>query len=200
MKKILSIILALALCLSFAACGNNTATDSTDAGSISENSSASVSEESSLEAESSEETSELTSDTDSGVYEVTVDNWQDYLEFGYDVMVDYEDDGVTVEDITLYPSIFVKDGYKIAKGDEKVELAFDAKYEWRYVFINKEDFTYEIGGICEGHDPYKDTVLDTFLGYHEEFDDPDYPEVHSSWLQAPLQQLQATPNIQAISP
>ncbi len=183
MKKFLSVILVLIMCLSFTACGNNEETSQeANAGSISENSSSTTSEETTEESENSSETSEVTSEIDDGLIEITTDNWQDYFELGYDLDLDYKDDGVTLDGFNLYPSIFIKDGYKVAEESGKVSLVFDAKYEWRYVFLNKADLTYEIGEICDTHEPGPDQVLDTWLSYHEEFDDPDFAERYYSWL------------------
>ena len=106
------------------------------------------------------ETKDNTAEPETDSIEVTVDNWQDYFELGYELDVDYEDDGVTIDDYKLHLSIYVKDGYDVTSEEDKVDLIFDVKYEWRFVLLNKNNLTYEIGGICDGHDPYPDEVYD----------------------------------------
>lgn len=99
---------------------------------------------------------------DDGI-EITPENWQDYFELGYELYTEYEDDGVTIDNYSIHPCIFIKDGYDVADENEPVELVFDAEYEWRYVLLNKRDLAYEIGGIDEGHEPYPNETLDVTL-------------------------------------
>ena len=181
MKRFLSLILALVLVFSFAACSSNETSDVTSVNSIDNNES--VSSEEVTESEASESESEVISEeSEDGTIEITTENWQDYFELGYDLDVDYKDDEVTIESYTLHPSIFIKDGYKVANEEDQVELVFDAKYEWRYVFFNKSELTYEIGGICDEHDPDPNKEVDAALHYYEEFEDPNFTERYYCWL------------------
>ncbi|MBE6730473.1 MAG: hypothetical protein E7564_02145 [Ruminococcaceae bacterium] len=186
MKKFLSVILVLIMCLSFTACGNNEETSQeANEGSISESSSSSVSEESSLGAESSEETSDIASKPDDSTIEITLDNWQDYFELDYEFEVKYKEDGVTIDRYLLHPAIVFKEGcdYVVPGEEDTVELIFDAKYEFRYVFLNKNDLTYEIGGICDTHEPDPDTTLEATLYYDDFVDIEDYEGKAYWWLE-----------------
>ena len=186
MKKFLSMFLVLIMCLSFTACGNNEeASLEANTGSISESSSSTTSEETTEESENSLETSEVTSEIDDGLIEITTDNWQDYFELGYDLDLDYKDDGVTIDRYLLHPAIVFKEGcdYVVPGEEDTVELIFDAKYEFRYVFLNKNDLTYEIGGICDTHEPDPDTTLDATLYYDDFVDIEDYEGEAYCWLE-----------------
>lgn len=158
MKKLTAILLSAIMCLSLVACsGNDEEKDDDNAGNVKDDTSTTVIED------------DTTEESEDEAIEITLDNWQDYFEIGYELEVEYEDDDVTIDGYKLYPSVFVKDGYDVASEDDKVELVFDAKYEWRFVLLNKTDLTYEIGGICDGHDPDPNETLDITLFPDEEY-------------------------------
>ena len=140
------------MCLTLAACsGDNEVNDTDHKVAGSDSASTTISNEDTNVAPK-----------DDGI-EITPENWQDYFELGYELYTEYEDDGVTIENYSIQPCIFIKDGYDIADENEPVELVFDAEYEWRYVLLNKRDLTYEIGGIDEGHEPHPNETLDVTL-------------------------------------
>jgi hypothetical protein len=158
MKKLTAITLFVIICLFLVACSeNDNRRDTDNAETLSE----SVTTTSSTECT----TDEIKDDS----IEITLDNWQDYFEFGYELDVEYDEDGVTIDSYNLYPSVFIKDGYDVASDDEPVELDFNAKYEWRFVFLNKTNLTYEIGGICDSHDPDPDETFDITIGPDEKY-------------------------------
>ena len=162
MKKLLSIFLSAIMCLTLAACSGNNEVNDTDSEVVG-------SDSASTTTISNEDTNVAPKDDS---IEITPENWQHYFELGYELYIEYEDDGVTIDDYSIHPCIFIKDGYGVADENEPVEFVFDAEYEWRCVLLNKRDLAYEIGGIDDVHEPDPNETFDITL----------YPGFEYRWL------------------
>ncbi len=149
MKKLLSIFLSAIMCLTLAACSGNNEVNDTDNEVIDSDSASTT---------ISNEDTNVAPKYDS--IEITPENWQDYFELGYELDIEYEDDGVTIDDYSLIPCLFIKDGYDVA---ELVEFVIGVEYEWRCVLLNKRDLSYEIGGIDDIHEPDPNETFDITL-------------------------------------
>ena len=141
MKKAISLLLALVMCLSLAACGNAEKPKQNET----ENDSTGVS------PNQTEYTAPTETEPKVQVVEITMDNWQDYFEIKQcvegDVNTNAFDEFESVA-YYIYTVFTLKEEYaeKIDTDESQLAIEYSCNYKSRSYTLNATDFTYEITG------------------------------------------------------
>lgn len=141
MKKAISLLLALVMCLSLAACGNAEKPKQNET----ENDSTGVS------PNQTEYTAPTETEPKVQVVEITMDNWQDYFETKQCVesciSTNAFDEFESVS-YYIYTVFTLKEEYaeKIDTDESQLAIEYSCNYKSRSYTLNATDFTYEITG------------------------------------------------------
>ena len=151
MKKTISLLLALVMCLSLAACGNAEKPKQNET----ENDYTGVSTNQTENTDSTDYQTEYTAPTETEpkvqVVEITMDNWQDYFEIKQcvegDVNTNAFDEFESVA-YYIYTVFTLKEEYaeKIDTDESQLAIEYSCNYKSRSYTLNATDFTYEITG------------------------------------------------------
>lgn len=151
MKKTISLLLALVMCLSLAACGNAEKPKQNKT----ENDYIGVSTNQTENTDSTDYQTEYTAPTETEpkvqVVEITMDNWQDYFEIKQCVEGDVNTnafDEVESVGYYIYTVFTLKEEYaeKIDTDESQLAIEYSGNIKSRHITINATDFTYEVTG------------------------------------------------------
>ena len=160
MKKWIALLLAAVLCLSLAACGGKAETSGNDTqGQQTSQNTQQTGEESSKEetngndtqgqqtSQNTQQTGEESSKTEpkEQVIEITLDNWQDYMEINQYLSVTHAMNSfgeATNTHLSFYTLLELKEEYSNYKADVAVE--YDMDYCVSDIIYNLDDFSFEL--------------------------------------------------------
>ena len=149
MKKLIALLLAAVMCLSLAACGSSEVETNTD---DSQELDTEISQQDEEQTENTDEESEdVEAEPQEQTIEITLDNWQEYLEINQYLSVNYaanEFDEVTGTYLELFTILEPKEAYSYYTVDVAVEYSVD--YCTSDISYNLDDFSFELTD-CVSH-------------------------------------------------